>query len=432
MILFKNATVASGITKERTVDILFDEKIIEVREDSINPPEEATVIDLAGKYVLPGAIDVHTHFRSDDENWKDYFYNASKAAAKGGITFLADGSCNTTEPLTEGYRFDEIAEKYEGNSLVDYGIWGLVNSDDYPYYGEEIAELSKNGVMGLEFYLFSNNEYISPIDYEEVLELFTDFTNSQIMFGIFPLDYGAYFNSKGHRPDKISKYQFEAVKKLFRRSQETQVHLFNVCSREIVDFIMGSSKKYHCTYDINPNCFMDNKTGLFLPGAQDEKYQQSFVDLIKSGKVPAFSTNSGFVNQDINYTEDSFDGVLNYVDLEYMIPYLFSEYYLTKKMTLGNFERMISGSPAKILGIDHCKGNFNKEIDADLIVIDPSQTDEVTDGSSSFNNKTIFCKIDKTYIRGELVYDSQDGIVDNREYGKLIKRDFQATTLNYY
>jgi len=118
--------------------------------------------------------------------------------------------------------------------------------------------------------------------------------------------------------------------------------------------------------------------------------------------------------------------------LQYMIPYLFSEYYLSKRMTLGNLERMLAGNPAKILGIDHRKGGFDKEKDADFIVIDPNLKETNIDSYSSFKDSEINCKITQTYLRGEKIYDISEGIQDQRGFGKLIKRDFQATTLNYY
>lgn len=432
MILFKNATISAGITKERQVDILFDEKIIDLREDGIIPPEGATVIDLEGKYVLPGAIDVHTHFRSDKDNWQNHFFNASKAAAMGGITFIADGSCNTDTPLTEGYNFPDVAKAYENNSLIDYGIWGMLSSDDYPYYNEEISELAKKGVVGVEFYLYSNNNAISPLDFEEILELFTDFSNSQIMFGVFPLDFPTYVQTKGASPDDIGEYQYEAVKKLFRRSQETKLHLFNIVSPEIVDFIMNSTKKYHCTYDVNPHNFLNNREGIYLPGVQEENSSLTLDNLIQTGRVPSISTDSGFINQDLNYTDEDYSGIVNYRDLQYMIPFLFSEYYLSRRMTLGNFQRMIAGNPAKILGIEHVKGGFEKEKDADLIVIDPNLKEPSIDEFSSFSGREINCRVTQTYLRGEKIYDIEEGIKDRRDFGKLVKRDFQATTLNYY
>ncbi len=428
MILFKNATISSGITKERKVDILFDETIIDLREDSITPPANTNVIDLDGKYVLPGCIDIHTHFRTDSEDWKSHFYNASKAAVAGGITYLADSSCHTEEPLTESFNFSDIADEYKGNSLCDYGIWGFINSDDYSTYNEEIQELSKSGVVGIEFYLYNKNFSPSPLDFDEILELFTDFSNSQILFGVFPMTYLG-----DTKADNISELQFDMVKKLFRRSQESEIHLFNIVSPKIVEFIMSSTKKYHSTYDINPHIFLENENSIFIPGKQTyQDKSNNFKTLIQTGKVPSISTNSGYVNLDLNYTQQDLNDIVNYSDLQYMIPFMFSEFYLNKKLTLGNLERMLSGSPAKILGIDSLKGNFNKDSHADFIVLDPHKKSTVEDNQSSFFAKDINCIVMQTYIRGEKVYDSINGILDSRDFGKLVKRDFQATTLNYY
>jgi len=93
---------------------------------------------------------------------------------------------------------------------------------------------------------------------------------------------------------------------------------------------------------------------------------------------------------------------------------------------------MLCGNPAKILGIDHRKGGFDKEKDADFIVIDPKLKETAIDSYSSFKEVDINCKVTQTYLRGEKIYDYLEGIQDQRNYGKLIKRDFQATTLNYY
>ena len=428
MILFKNATVSSGITKERKVDILFDDKIIELREDSIEAPNNCQVIDLDGKIVLPGCIDVHTHFRTDSPDWKSHFLNATKAAVSGGITFLADSSCNVDEPLTESFKVTDIYKEYEGNAVCDYGIWGFISSDDYSFYTEEIQELSKAGVVGIEFYLYNKNFSPTPLDFDEILELFTDFSNSQILFGVFPM---GFLSEKDDKKD-IFDVQFDAVKKLFRRSQESEIHLFNVVSPKIVDFIMNSTKKYHCSYDINPNIFKKNDRSIFIPGSQIHDDESTFTTLIQTGKVPSVSTNSGYISEDLNYTREDLTNIVNYGDLQHMIPFFMSYYYLAKRLTLGNLERMLAGNPAKILGIEHIKGNFSKESDADFIVIDPSKTYRVQDEQSSFYDEEINCQIVQTYIRGHRVFDIDEGIEENRQFGKLVKRSFQATTLNYY
>src|SRR5574340_1416632 len=69
-------------------DILIEgEHIAEIGKD-LAAPADAQVIDAAGKYVMPGGVDVHTHFdlpmfgtvSSDDH------YTGHKAAAFGGTT----------------------------------------------------------------------------------------------------------------------------------------------------------------------------------------------------------------------------------------------------------------------------------------------------------------------------------------------------------
>ncbi len=84
--LIKNGTVVTAAETYRA-DLLIDgEKIALLGMDL--PADGARVVDASGKYILPGAIDVHTHLElpfggtvaSDD------FYTGHKAAAFGGTT----------------------------------------------------------------------------------------------------------------------------------------------------------------------------------------------------------------------------------------------------------------------------------------------------------------------------------------------------------
>ena len=88
--LIKNGTIATD-TEVFNGDILIDgEKIIEI--GSAICADDAEIIDASGKYVLPGAVDVHTHMDLDVGFARaiDDFYDGTVAAACGGTTTIVD------------------------------------------------------------------------------------------------------------------------------------------------------------------------------------------------------------------------------------------------------------------------------------------------------------------------------------------------------
>lgn len=53
---------------------------------SVKPAERDTVIDAAGKWVVPGLIDLHVHLREPGFEWKETIATGSHAAVLGGFT----------------------------------------------------------------------------------------------------------------------------------------------------------------------------------------------------------------------------------------------------------------------------------------------------------------------------------------------------------
>jgi dihydroorotase len=85
-------------------------------------------IDAGGKLVLPGAIDVHVHFRDLGEAYKEDWYTGSCAAAAGGVTTVIDQP-NTQPPVIDqtSYAKKQAAAR---KSLVDYGINAAIDKLD--------------------------------------------------------------------------------------------------------------------------------------------------------------------------------------------------------------------------------------------------------------------------------------------------------------
>ena len=62
-------------------------------------PDARETVDVSGKHVLPGAIDVHVHFRDPGYPHKEDFESGTRAAAFGGVTTVFDMPNTVPTPI---------------------------------------------------------------------------------------------------------------------------------------------------------------------------------------------------------------------------------------------------------------------------------------------------------------------------------------------
>ncbi|MEA4877389.1 MAG: dihydroorotase [Aminobacterium sp.] len=111
MILFKNARIFDGKElREEVSDVLVAGKKIEKIAETIDVTDDMKVIDLEGKVLAPGFIDLHVHFRDPGFEWREDIESGSKAAAAGGYTTVV--TMPNTDPVIDIPSLVEyIAEK---------------------------------------------------------------------------------------------------------------------------------------------------------------------------------------------------------------------------------------------------------------------------------------------------------------------------------
>jgi dihydroorotase len=122
-------------------------RVLAVGADAAMPPAAET-LDASGLYVLPGAIDVHVHFRDPGYPHKEDFASGTAAAAFGGVTTVFDMP-NTVPPTGTG---EALADKHRiagAKAHVDFGLYGLLGEDTIAQVGELIA----GGVIGFKLYM---------------------------------------------------------------------------------------------------------------------------------------------------------------------------------------------------------------------------------------------------------------------------------------
>lgn len=90
-VLIKNGLVVNADRQEKQ-DLLIEDGLVKCLADSIEAEHPCEVIDADGCYVMPGGVDVHTHFNIDVELARscDDFFTGTRAAACGGTTTIVD------------------------------------------------------------------------------------------------------------------------------------------------------------------------------------------------------------------------------------------------------------------------------------------------------------------------------------------------------
>src|SRR6187402_3395285 len=119
-----------------------DEKIISVGAAEAMPAARET-LDAKGLHILPGAIDVHVHFRDPGYPQKEDWESGTAAAAFGGVTTVFDMP-NTIPPTGNA---EILAAKHKiaaSKAHVDFGLYGLLGEETIA----QVPELIAGGVIG--------------------------------------------------------------------------------------------------------------------------------------------------------------------------------------------------------------------------------------------------------------------------------------------
>ena len=119
--LIKNGRIVTAVD-DYHADILIEDETVTLIGRSLDM-EADVIIEAAGKLVLPGGIDPHTHMELPfgGTQSSDDFFTGTRAAAFGGTTTIIDFAVqNKGETLTQG--LDNWHRKASGKCAVDYGF----------------------------------------------------------------------------------------------------------------------------------------------------------------------------------------------------------------------------------------------------------------------------------------------------------------------
>lgn len=111
-------------------------------------PTDAKVMDVSGKVVCPGLIDIHAHLREPGQSTKETIATGTKAAAAGGFTSVV---CmpNTNPPVDGANTIAWIKQKAAEVGVVNVFPTGCISKESKGESLAPIGSLKKAGVVAI-------------------------------------------------------------------------------------------------------------------------------------------------------------------------------------------------------------------------------------------------------------------------------------------
>ena len=149
--LIKDGRVVTAVD-DYNADIFIDGETVTTIGKSLDMDVDV-VIDAAGKLVIPGGIDPHTHMELPfgGTSSSDDFFTGTRAAAFGGTTTIIDFAVqNKGESMIQGV--DNWHKKAEGKTCIDYGFH-LITTEFEDGHTEQMYTLMDEGVTSFKLFM---------------------------------------------------------------------------------------------------------------------------------------------------------------------------------------------------------------------------------------------------------------------------------------
>lgn len=457
--LIKNGIIATD-SEVFDGDILIDgEKIIEIGKGLSD--EGAEVIDASGKYVIPGAVDVHTHMDLDVGIARaiDDFYDGTVAAACGGTTTIVDHMAFGPKDCSLWHQVGVYHGLADGNAVVDYGFHGVMQ---HPITADRLRELrelkEQEGISSVKVYM--TYDYMLLDD--EIFNVLRAAKEAGVVITVHCENHGVIqqlrkeFTEAGkgeakyHPLSRPARCEAEAVNRMIHLAAlagDAPLYIVHLSSAEGLHEVQRARAEHRpnlgvetCTQYLilTDREYEDPKEGLKAimspPLRKDQDREELWQALADDGTIDTVATDhcpfhykAGKAEK--QYGKDNFTKCPNGAPgVQERLMLLFSEGFMKGRISLPQVVKYSSSNPCRMFGMYPQKGSLEPGTDADIVIIDPARKTKIDAGYirgasdySCYEGMELEGYIEKVFLRGEEIVNEGE-FKGKRGDGRYLKR----------
>ncbi len=407
------------------------------------PPAHDT-LDATGLHILPGAIDVHVHFRDPGYPQKEDFASGTAAAAFGGVTTVFDMP-NTIPTIADK---ETLAEKHaiaSTKAYVDYGFYGVLGEESL----DHVHDLIEGGIIGFKLYMGNTFGKIATPSTGAMLELMEIVaptgkrislhaeTNSVMVRRELRLRAAGKTAPLDHLKSRPAVVAVEAVERAATLAEWTgaRIHILHISSAaELRPLAEAKARGVDITGETCPQYLMLStedyaRCGGVIrvnPPVREPENQEPIWRALQTGVIDNIATDHAPHSIEEKTRPDIWTVDCGFPGVETQMPLMLTA-CLQGRGSVCDYVRWSAFNPAKIWGLAPHKGSLTVGSDADIAIVDlnrPWTIDDTQTQStakiSPWHGMKATAQPIHTLVRGRFVMKNRVLQTDARGWGRSV------------
>ncbi|KAL7151939.1 hypothetical protein ABFS83_04G065300 [Erythranthe nasuta] len=439
-ILIKGGTVVNSHHQE-IADVYIEDGIVLAVQPNIKVGDGVTIIDATGKYVMPGGIDPHTHLAMEFMGTEtiDDFFSGQAAALAGGTTMHIDFVIPVNGNLTAG--FEAYVEKAK-ISAMDYGFHMAITKWDEAVSKDMEVMVKDKGINSFKFFMAYKGSLM--INDDLLLEGFKKCKSLGALAMVHAENGDAVFEGQkrmielgivgpeGHALSRPPQLEGEATGRAIRLAGfvNTPLYVVHVMSIDAMEEVAKARKSGQkvigepvvsgLVLDDTVLWDSDFQTAakfVMSPPIRAPGHGKALQAALSNGVLQLVGTDHcTFNSTQKSLGIDDFRKIPNGVNgLEERMHLVWDTMVVSGQISVTDFVRMTSTECARIFNIYPRKGAILVGSDADIIILNPNSSFEISSKSHHSRSDTNVYegrkgkgKVEVTIAGGRVVWENDE------------------------
>ncbi|MDD5987774.1 MAG: dihydropyrimidinase [Eubacteriales bacterium] len=463
-LLIKGGTIVTAKTSFQADVAVKDGKIAAIGADL--PADGAEVVDATGKLVLPGALDGHTHMYMPFGGTisTDDYYDGTIAAACGGTTTIFNFETQAIGQPMEQLVEEKLETADKQGPVIDYSLHVGVGDVTTKEMLKGMDKVQEMGISSFKVFMV----YDFGVDDGQFYSTLTHAAEIGALVGVHAEnnDVNKFLVNKYLEEGHVEPW-YHYMSKNEAVAGEADVRAINLAKmagtslyivhldnaqgvKAVADaraegypiFAETCPQYLYFTKDVykdgKPEVGLRPQDFVCSPPMKGQESQDALWNGIRTGVVSTLATDHcPFLKSEKDWgitkkdgTPGNFTTIPNgCAGVENMYPYILSEAN-KGRITFNKAVEISAYNPAKLFGVDYCKGAIEIGKDADIVVYDPNKDFTIKNAENQHGSidHTVWEGVElkgypcAVYSHGNLVFDGKD-FVGKKGAGKFVKQN---------